>query len=154
MPAGGVGLFIMSEVLEVKEEIGVRMASNADGERIRDLLWAMGYRLLGIEWDDIEPYWIVAEFRGEVIGCLQTCPGKPMGRLELLAVYPDLSRRQTADIVKTLIFRGMGILSAQGSQAAEFLVPFEFKSYVKVLKHRGAEIVTDGHLMVKMLRSP
>lgn len=128
----------------------VRLAKNADGPRIGELLEGMGFREV-LSWDDIEPYWIVAEDGGMIVGAAQLVLGKPVGWMELLSLDQDLSHKRKAMTVKALVYRGMALLQGAGAQMVMFSVPHDLRSYRAILERRGGVVVGSGNLMAKRL---
>jgi N-acetylglutamate synthase-like GNAT family acetyltransferase len=128
----------------------VRLATNADGPRIGELLTGMGFRD-ALDWSDIAPYWLVAEEEGRIIGAVQTVLGKPVGWMELLSIDPGLSHKRKAMVVRALIYRGMALLQGAGAQMVMFSVPHELRSYRAVLERRGGVVVGAGNIMAKRL---
>lgn len=131
----------------------VRVAKNSDGERISELVRQAGFDIpnLDLDWTQIEPYWLVAEHEGSVIGCIQTCPGRPIGRLEMLAIDPEVTGHLKGETVRELLVSGLTTLRLSGAQLACGMVPFDMKSYKRVLKKRGAVIIADGNMLAKRL---
>lgn len=135
-----------------KKETTIRLARNADGAAIAMLRAACGYPDADyLDWSNIEPYWIVACDVRDIVGALQVCPGRPVGRLEMLAVHPGLAPRARAETVKALALQGMATLRLHGSGIAAFLVPFELRAYKNALKKRGAVVAELGHIMYRRL---
>ena len=129
----------------------IRLATNADGPEIGELVEAGGFRVDGIDWSDIEPYWLVAENGAGIIGCLQVLPGKPIGRIEFLVVDEGLSHRERALVSKALGIQGYATLKMAGSQAASNLVNFKDKGFKRILKRRGARVMASGNMFLKRL---
>ena len=130
----------------------IRMATNADGPTIGRLAQENGFDVEGLDWSDIEPYWLVAENGHGVVGAIQVAPGKPCGRLEMLAIDPKLEGFERGRVVKALLDQGYATLAVGGAQFALGLIPFELKSYKRVLKKRAAVVVASGNLMAKRLK--
>jgi hypothetical protein len=127
-----------------------RLALNEDGERIDEL--ASKQTGPGLDWSDIYPYWLVAEKDGKIIGCLNVAPSKPVGRLDFLALDDSLSPHTRSKAVRGLILQGMATLLAGGSTASVSIVPFELKSYKKILKkHFDATVIGQGNMIIKRL---
>jgi hypothetical protein len=123
----------------------LRMATNLDGPRIAEL---HGPEYAWMDWSDIEPFWAVAELDERVIGCLQIHQGKPIGRLEMLAVDEELAPRQRALVVRNLIWLGILALRSGGSSAVSALIAFEDRAFKhQVKKHFGAEVTLSGNLL-------
>lgn len=129
----------------------IRLATNADGPRIGELAEQNGF-IKDLDWTDIEPYWLVVENGRGVVGAVQVAPGKPCGRLEMLSTDPALERFERGRVVKALLDQGYATLTMGGAQIALGLIPFGLKSYKRVLKKRGAMVVTSGNLMAKRLK--
>lgn len=131
----------------------VRLARNDDGDSIAALLQQVGWDVQNVEvdWRDIYPYWLVAEQDGVFIGCIQTLLSKPVGRLEFLAVRPDLSHQLQALTVRALILGGSATLKAHGVSLVAGTVPHELKSYKRILKNRGAVVIGTGAVILKRL---
>ena len=135
----------------MNQDITIRLAQNSDGPRIGELVWESGYMVEDVDWTDIYPYWLVADVDGRLAGGLQVLPGKPMGRLELLAVEDALPHRTNALVVKSLILAGMATLTKAGAQLASGFIPFEYKSYKRMLKKRGGKVVAQGNMIESRL---
>jgi hypothetical protein len=71
-----------------RRNIKVRLAANDEGPRVAELAATCGFVFSDweIDWSDIHPHWLVADHLGELLGCLQLCYGRPVGRLEILGV--------------------------------------------------------------------
>lgn len=128
----------------------IRIAQNLDGPRIGELAKHSGFTVDGLDWSEVHPFWLVAEDE-KVIGALQVILAKPIGWLEMLVLDPDLAELARARAVKQLASAGMTALKGFGSQLVMFSVPYEEKSYKKVLKKRGAVVAFSGNVMIKIL---
>ena len=71
--------------------ITVRLASNYEGDLIRELVYQNGFDLDWIDWNDIYPFWLVALMEENIVGCIQVCLSRPIGRIELLSINPDIT---------------------------------------------------------------
>ena len=129
----------------------IRLATDEDGPEIGNLVWQGGFRVDGIDWTDIGPYWLVAENGAGIVGCIQVCPGKPIGRAEFLSVDEKLTHREQAVISKALVIQGCATLSLWGSQAASSMVSFKNKGFKRILKRRGARVMSSGNMFLKRL---
>lgn len=63
-----------------------RLATQADVPAIQALCKEASMFIEGVDWSDIEPFWIVAEYKGEVVGCINMCLGKPFGYVPIMIV--------------------------------------------------------------------
>ena len=126
----------------------IRLARNEDGPRISDLVFVP----IDLDWSDIYPYWLVAEKDGKVVGCLNVAASKPIGMLDFLGLDESLSSHARGKVVRELVFQGIATLKAGGSQACLSVVPFELKSYKRVLKkHFNAVVAGQGNMIMKRL---
>ncbi len=133
------------------EKIKIRIAQNSDGKIIEHLVKSSGFDIKDIDWNDVYPYWLVADLNGEVIGCIQTCISKPIGRLEMLAVIEDLNPVLRSIVVKSLLYAGGATLKAAGAQIAMSMIEFGSQSFKKLLKRRGCVVVGQGNMIAKRL---
>jgi N-acetylglutamate synthase-like GNAT family acetyltransferase len=126
-----------------------RFAGNSDGPAIKALL-AATEQDLPVAFDDIEGFWIVAEWKGKVIGCIQLCYGKPVGSLEMLAIgaVPGMIKGHA---VRELILSGMAMLHGRGIRFVRGFVPFRLKSYKRALRKRGGEAMDQGNLILRRI---
>lgn len=133
----------------------VRLAINSEGSIIRKLA---EYSTLPqefkdvLDWDDIYPYWLVAENGAGIIGCIQVCPGKPVGRVENLSIDPTASGQMRAKAFKMLVDEGLNTLRQMGSTASSSMVLFENKAAKRVFKrHFGGKVTASGNIIMKAL---
>ena len=99
----------------------------------------------------MHPFWLVAERDKIIIGALQIILSCPIGWLEMLSVDPGLSHIRRARTTKALVNSGLLSLKRFGAQVAMWSVPFELKSYKKILKKRGAVVTSSGNQLAKLL---
>lgn len=134
------------------DKVSIRLAKNEEGTEIYDLVRENGFKIDGLDWSDIYPFWLVAENKEEkIIGCLQVCVSRPIGHIEMLSVKPDVIPMEKAIVVKSLLIAATITLKKGGAQLASGMIPFEMKSYKKLLKKRGCVVIASGNLMVKRL---
>lgn len=133
--------------------VSLRGATDADGPTIGNLVALNNYNISDqpIDWTRVYPYWVVAEYDGEIVAALQVCMGKPIGRLEMLTIDPELSPQLRGGVFKDIVHYGMHVLKRGGAQFASFMVPFELKSYSRVLKKRGCVKLFQGNTMIRRL---
>jgi hypothetical protein len=133
-----------------RRNIKARLAINEEGPRVAELAATCGFSFSDweIDWSTIHPHWIVADHLGDLLGCLQICYGRPVGRLEILGVDESLERPTRALVVRLLLETGCQILHEYGAQAASGLIPFSMKWYKRWLKKRGAVTLVSGNLVL------
>ena len=132
--------------------MNLRIADNSDGETIKNLCLLNHFGIADIlDWSDIYPYWLVCEREGLILGALQVCPGKPIGRAEWLAIDPALEPVLRARVFKQLTNAAMQTLKLQGGQVVIFMVPFEMRAYKRLMKKHGCVVVASGNALAKRL---
>lgn len=67
----------------------IRQACDADAPAIRALLNANDCYTEDLDWSHIEPYWLVAEHEGRIVGVVNVLPGLPLGFMDQLVVLPN-----------------------------------------------------------------
>lgn len=130
----------------------VRLAENADGDAVKALLVAGGDFDATIPFDDIHPYWLVAELPGRgIVGCIQTCPSRPIGHLEMLAWSESLSELERGLVVRELVMSGAAVLNGHRAIVVAGFVSFVLKGYKRVLKKRGSKVTDSGNMMMRRI---
>lgn len=125
----------------------IRMALDGEGERIRDLIKPV----VDLDWSHVYPHWLVCEMDG-IVGCLNVLPSKPIGVLDQLGIDPSLGNHARAKVARALILQGMSTLKKGGAQVSISLIPFDLKSYKRLLKkHFGAEVMGQGNILMARL---
>lgn len=132
----------------LRSEILIRLAKNEDGPRIRELAHANGFQLVGIDFEDIYPYWQAVEYQGEIIAAAQLCPGKPIARMELLCVDPEVSHILRSLCCQRLYAGISASARAMGAKCVTGMIPEELPAYKKFLLRRGCKVVTTGDLIL------
>jgi len=133
-------------------EVKIRIAENVDGKTIGELAWSCGFTVDGISWEDIYPYWLVAEISGSIVGAIQVLPGKPVGRVEMLSVDRSLRKRDRGAVVMALLYQALAVLELGGSTLASGFLPEEHHEYAQVIAHRGAWSVGFGELFLAKVK--
>lgn len=129
----------------------VRLALDTDGEAVRKLVQKQHGILDTLKWDRIAPYWLIAEMNGEIIGALQTCPSRPIGRLEMLSLDYRLVPAVKAVTFKALALGGMTIIRGHGAEQVQMFLPEDLTEYREFLEGRGAVVLDTGHMLAKRL---
>jgi hypothetical protein len=124
----------------------VVFATNEDGADIAKLVKSNGFNI-SADWSEV-PNWLVAKLNNEVIGCLQVLPGKPFGRVEMLATHTGYKNVKRAQIAWRLVVAAMAILKMNGTQYASMMILFENKHFKRLVKKRGAWTIGQGNIMI------
>lgn len=136
----------IERIKKSKYKITVGLATNSEGVEIQRLVEEAGFKE-DLDWQDIYPYWLIALHEDKIIGAIQVCLGKPIGRLEMLTTEKDLTGTQRAQVVALLLAQGIKTLKLHGVQMAAGLIDFKLKSYKKLIKRRGGWIMATGNLL-------
>ena len=98
------------------------------------------------------PWWLVVEDRdGKINGMIQVCPATPIGRMEIMCIDVTLHTRLRSIVARALLDQGLATLRMAGCQGASGVIPFEQKSYKKIVKRHGWRVAVSGNLMIKRL---
>jgi len=127
--------------------ITTRVLKGEDETRVRELLQGKGYEWLrDLDWTNPET-WVAAEVDEIIEAFIQVSGGRPIARLEFLVTNDNLNPVKKAKIVKVLILTATNYLRLSGSDMAMGVVPFEKKSFKKLLKNRGGFVVLSGNMI-------
>jgi GNAT superfamily N-acetyltransferase len=74
----------------------IRIATNDEGEIIRDILATVDDMPECLDWSRVWPNWLLAEHKGVICGTIQVLPGYPMGHIGCLAILPRYRRQGIA----------------------------------------------------------
>lgn len=132
----------------MRTDVKIRLAENSEGQIVKSLAGSNGFDAVEMDWSDIYPYWLVAEFEDEIIGTVQVCPSRPIGRLEMLHVIPEIKNGLRRIAVTMLLIAGVETLKSHGAQVVSGVIPFDLKSYKRFLKKRGAVSAGVGNIML------
>lgn len=138
-----------------RRDVTVRMAKNSDGddvERLMDKNENFQWENWRIDWHDLEPNWLIAEHNEVVVGCIQVVPAKPIGRMEILTVDPDLSLMMRYAVTLALTSHAISVIQMYGAQAASSMIPRRFEDYLHGAMNRGWVEVDDGAMVMRRLR--
>lgn len=137
----------MSERHYTEADVKVRMATNADGWRLAEL--AALYRWnQWLDWDNNEPYWMVAEIDGDIVGAIQNCPGRPIGRTEMLMIQNSIPKLAKRSVCIALGREVQAFHRANGAQMVTAMVSFKDKKFKRWLKAGfGIWVYGQGNLM-------
>jgi hypothetical protein len=135
-------------------EVTVRLAGNDEGKTVGDLARIAGFYVEGwdIDWSDIHPHWLLAEHEGRVVGAVQICYGKPVARLEMLALVPELPKRVRAAVIMELTAVAEQTMIQYGAQAGSSMISFSMPEFKKFVKRNGGVTVDSGNIFLKRLR--
>lgn len=117
--------------------VEIRVAVDAAGPAIAQVLKENGIELSGADWSKVFPHWLIATVGDDVIGCCQVLIGKPVGYVEFLLVRPSAPFKLRAIAIRKLILSSMGQLNHFGCQYVGGVVAtrnFKFADVLEKLK--------------------
>ena len=135
-------------------DIIIRVAKNDDGPAVASLLRkanCLQWENFEIDWSNLEPHWLVADYSGEIVGCIQALPAKPIGRIEALCVDPDLKLLTRGYVVKLLTDHAVSVNVMYGAQVVASSIPDHLGDYFEEACSRGWVPISKGHLIMKRL---
>jgi len=91
---------------------------------------------------------LIAKVDDKAIGCVQIAISKPVGRVEMLGIRSDITNTTRAKVVKMLLLVARQTLLKAGVLYASAMIPFELKSYKKLLKRRGGRNFGAGNIFI------
>ena len=116
----------------------IRQAYDFEGPVLQELY--RGTMLAELDWTvPLDASWVVAlnPHSPEYFACLSLVASKPIGRLEMLRVRPDLSIRLRSCVVRDLIHYSLLTLKAYGCQAVTGASEQDLvTTFGKVIQHR------------------
>ncbi len=144
---------ILSDMrITIGEPVEVRMATDDEGTIIRDLTATK--QMHQLDWSRVNPYWLVATMKDQIVGAMHFALGLPIGRLEMLVHNEGLDNHDRSTVIRALILHGIKSHYQMGASAIIMAVPFGAKKMKKILRDRlGAEILDQSHIVFKRLRS-
>ncbi len=128
--------------------IDIRVAENSEGDIVQELVKQAGLDIVGADWSDIAPYWLIGRIDGEDLATVQVCPAKPIGSLKFLAVQKGLSNRKHALLVAQMTKQGFAVLARSGVHFGLGLISFSDKTFKAAMKKRGGIVVDTGNMVV------
>lgn len=135
-------------------DIIVRMAKNDDGDAVAALMKKDGcWQFDGweVDWSDLEPFWLLAEHDGVLLGCIQVVPAKPVGHMDELVIDPDLLLKSRYMVARALTDHAVATIKMYGAQAAQSIITTDQKSFFEGAKNRDWTEIDQGHIMMRRL---
>lgn len=127
----------------------IRPSEPSDGATIKSLVAGDEEVLPGIDWSANQPFWLVADDSGEVVGCIQAVAALPIGYISNLAVRED---RRMGRLKLRLCFEALRSLKASGCQYAVGFVPSHMVKWKRALLKAGAVEGVDGTIYSMSLK--
>ena len=126
-------------VCVVRRSITVRLAKPTEGPLLHQLAVASEkWEIEGLDWNfSPTPYWLIAEYDGKAVGCMQVCPGVPIARIEFLCVPTSLPRMLKARVVKAIVLQGVATCKELKAQFVTGIIHDGMEGFGRVMARRG-----------------
>ena len=126
-------------MVTVDTQLTVRLAQPGEGPLLHTLAQESGkWEITGLDWSfDPYPWWLIADVEGVPTGCLQVCPGIPLGRLEFLCVPTATPHVIKAKVVRALLLHGLAACRAHGAQFVTGMLHTGLEGYARIIERRG-----------------
>lgn len=131
--------------------VKTRLALDGEGSLVATLAAHSGFCFKGwdIDWSRVHPHWLIAEYEGRPIGTINVCLGRPVTRLEIMGIDPEVSQRIRGCTALALTDAGSVIARQYGAEAISGLIPFDNPSYKRVALRRGWIVLDSGNLLLR-----
>lgn len=124
-------------------------ARDDEGERIRALLLQDGLNLEGGDWTGLAQTWLVARDKaGTVQACIAVHPGRPVGRLDFLAIEWSLKGLSRVKAYKAIMESAVAVLAARGASFVAGVVPYYLPDYGEFVGTYGCKQLNEGWLFI------
>ena len=141
-----------SRAQALRDKVEIRLAVNAAGPEIAEILKENGIELDGADWSKVFPHWLIATVDDDVIGCLQVMPSKPIAYCEMLCVKPGVSFKLRAIAIRKLILQGIATAYHGGASYVACNVDYANDKFVGVIEKLNVRRMCERTLFVKRLR--
>lgn len=132
--------------------VEIRVAVDAAGPAIAQVLKENGMELEGADWTKVFPHWLIATVDANVIGCCQVMIAKPVGYVEFMLVRPSVPFKLRAIALRKLILQSMGQLNHFGCQYVGGVVASRNFKFANVLEKLNFVKTFSAEMYVKRLR--
>ena len=129
------------------QEVRVRYARDAEATAIAQMVHSSHEAVPVVSWAKVYPYWLVAEYEQEAVGCVQLCFSAPIGRMEFLSFIPNLPHRTRALSVKALLNFAALALKRDGATAIAGCLAHDQKGFKEILKAEGCKVLMSANVI-------
>lgn len=140
-----------SRAQAIRDMVEIRLAVNAAGPAIAEVLKENGIILEHADWTNIAPCWLIATVEDDVIGCVQIVVSKPVGYMEFLFVRKSAPFKLRAIAIRKLLIQGFGTLRMAGCAYVGATVAQSNKKFLDVIAKLNSNKAFSGDLYVKRL---
>lgn len=135
----------------LRDTIKVRLATDAAGPEIAELLKANGHEIPLADWSKISPHWLIATTGDQIIGCVQVMPSLPVGYADWLYVLPTLKFKTRAIAIHKLIYAAIATVKMHGAAYIVCLTDKSNAKFAGVLSKMNFIPVSENTRVVKRL---
>lgn len=136
----------------MRDKVKIRLAVNAAGPKIAEVLRENGINLPAADWTSVYPHWLIATVDDEVIGCCQVLPANPVGYVEFLFVRPSAPFKMRAIATRKLIVQSMATLQLSGCHYVGAIVAQGNRKFSDVITKLSFVETFPADVFVKRLR--
>jgi hypothetical protein len=124
----------------------IEWAKDSDARTIQALLQSDGLTLLGGDWTGLGRTWLLARERDGIKACIAYHPGRPIARLDFLAIDKEVTGLSKARLVRDILEAALAVCALHGSSFVAGVVPYYLEEYGAFLSKRGGQRINDGWL--------
>ncbi len=136
-----------------RKDVTVRMAQDEDAPVLAELTKdVLEFNEWEPTWEHVHPHWLIADYQGKPMACIQICHGRPFFRIEILGVRSEIPKRLRAFVVQKITDACLAVAAEYGAEAVCSVIPFELPQYRKVAKRQGWVTMATGNLVMKRCR--
>ena len=128
-------------------QVQIRLADPYEGPKIGEFLTKKDPVWAELDWSRASS-WLMAFWRGEIVGVVQVHFGLPVGRLETLTMSETLGVVQRGVVLLSLVEYGSNLLRSAGSQGLFASIPKRHTSYRDCILERGGSLLSDDCSLV------
>lgn len=145
------GAPVKSRAQALRDKVEIRLATNAAGHLIAEVLADNGITIEHADWSKVFPHWLIATVDDDVVGCVQVAISKPVGYLEFLFVRPSASFKIRAIAIRKLLIQGFSTLHVAGCQYVGGVVEKGNGKFANVLENLNFVKTYGADIYVKRL---
>lgn len=132
------------------QRVTIRLAQPHEGPVIESMMRTYGGPTWDwLDWSTVYPYWLIGEVEAQPRGCVMVNPGQPFGRVEFLAVDPQLPQASKAILCRDLCYAGVASCQQMGSQAVLSNIDTGDGTWRQIAEKRGWVVTGEGSYMMK-----
>jgi hypothetical protein len=135
-----------------RAQLSIRIVSDDDWRKLESLAENNDFVFedFEIDWRSVAPYWVGAYHdEDNLVGALNVCPGRPIGRMECLFLLNGLSHRDRTIAARELLAMAEAVLRRQGAQIVCGLIEDGTPGYERIAERKGWVQLAHGTMYAK-----